>query len=148
MRHPMKYHASRMFSFPRPTKMLIPDRVTLFADRAVVSKWSLLGISSQVKEVLYERISSVRLDTKIFTATVVIETSGGSIDDISIPRLLRGKAKIVREELSRYTDARLHQDSSVPSGTIPPGWYDNGLGRTQWWDGYRWSEHYQQEEHA
>lgn len=28
-----------------------------------------------------------------------------------------------------------------------PGWYDNGAGRQQWWDGNQWTHHFADQQH-
>ena len=135
------YTASRIFSFPRLTKMLLPDRIEVLSDRARVTKKTLLGISSQTKEVLFERVSSVRLDTRIFTAVLVIETSGGSIEDIRLPRVTRSKARKLRDHLSTQVNAN---GSGTTSTSIPAGWYLDSYSVTRWWDGYQWTDHVQE----
>ncbi|MFC0681821.1 DUF2510 domain-containing protein [Lysobacter korlensis] len=38
-------------------------------------------------------------------------------------------------------------DAPVSTG-IAAGWYDDGTGRTRWWDGTQWTEHYRSEHQA
>jgi len=32
-------------------------------------------------------------------------------------------------------------EAGSPNTTPAPGWYDDGMGQTRWWDGSRWTEH-------
>lgn len=32
-------------------------------------------------------------------------------------------------------------DTSPAAAAVPPGWYDDGSGRTRWWSGVEWTEH-------
>lgn len=86
----MTYYASKfwsgMFSW---TKLFKPDSITFHSDRIGIVKSTMLGLKSSEEEITYGQIASVRLAKNIFTSDVVIETTGGATDDLSIEKFKR-----------------------------------------------------------
>jgi len=107
------HKASRVFSFPWPTKMLMPDQAKLGPRSMTITKKTLFGISSTVEEVDYERISSVRTVMRVFTAAVVVETYGGAIADLSLVRMTRPGARRMAEQV------RMRLPSAAPQPHAP-----------------------------
>jgi len=48
-----------------------------------------------------------------------------------------------REGERTQVEASAASNATPSAQTAPPGWYDIGSGRQRWWDGQRWTEHYQ-----
>ncbi|AOM84390.1 hypothetical protein BBEV_3073 [Salisediminibacterium beveridgei] len=64
--------------------MIFPDRVELSNSAVLVTKKKFFGLTSTSEEVSYKRIASVRLNKGLISGNVVIETAGGSVNDIEV----------------------------------------------------------------
>ena len=70
--------------------VLFPDRIEIDDNKIVYYKGAIIGYSSTV--VQRASISSVRIDSRILFADLIIETSGGK--KIIVEGLLKGEARI------------------------------------------------------
>jgi hypothetical protein len=73
----------------------IRDCIELHADRVIVIRRRWLGLVRTEDEILFKRISSVKLQRGLFTASIFLETSGGSNVMVRITRLRKDVAKKV-----------------------------------------------------
>ncbi len=99
----MEYKSSRLFASLSPTKIIFPDTIELDKDRLRVIKKRWFGLTGDEEEISYDRIASSRLKKGVFTATVAIETSGGSKDDITIKALWKKDAESLKSQLEKKT---------------------------------------------
>ena len=96
----MIFKQSRLFAMSI-TKLIFPDTIELTGDRVRVTKKRLLGITGDEEEILYTRIASTRTKRSIFTATVIIETSGGSKQDLYVKAIWKKQAKELKNQIEQ-----------------------------------------------
>ena len=101
----MEIKSSRLFASLSPTKIIFPDTIKLENDRLVVIKKRWLGLTGDEEEIKYERIASTRLKKGIFTATLAIETSGGSKNDLAIKAIWKKDAVKLNNAIKENSNA-------------------------------------------
>ena len=99
-----EFKCSRLFTGLSPTKLLFPDRIQLHQDKAIIIKRKWFGLTTDEEEIKYSRIASTRTKKGVFTATLIIETSGGSKDDLKVGPFLKAAAKEIHGELVKLVD--------------------------------------------
>lgn len=84
------------------TKIIFPDRVELSHAGVQVTKKKFFGLTSTSEEVSYKRIASVRVNKGLISGDVVIETAGGSVNDIEVKGFKKKVASKLQAQLKEY----------------------------------------------
>ena len=83
------------------TQLLFPDRIAFTNGRISVTKRKWLGLGRLEEDVAITRVASVRVDSGILNATVIIETLGGATEDLYVEKIPKGKARELADEIRR-----------------------------------------------
>lgn len=83
------------------TQLLFPDRIAFVDGRVTVTKRKWLGLGRLEEDIAIARVASVRIDSGILNATVVIETQGGSTENLYVEKIPKGKARELVVELRK-----------------------------------------------
>ena len=86
-------HWAYRFNPFTPTKWIMPPTITFDGEEVRIERKSLFGVMSSDEVIQLDRVASVRLAKGIMTATVVVETMGGSVSDVSMKHLPKGAAE-------------------------------------------------------
>ena len=92
------YHVSRLFG-----TFFFPASITVLPSGIRYNKGKLIGGSEEL--INYGHIASVRLKKGLFTATLEIETSGGTAP-IVVPGLYKADAAAIRDAIEKAQGAR------------------------------------------
>jgi hypothetical protein len=96
----VQYQSSRLTS----GNLIFPDTLSVESDGVHYQKRKLLGSSEEI--ISYRHISSVRILTGLFFASIIIETSGGSQPIVMIG-LSKSDAQEVKVSIQRFQKPQL-----------------------------------------
>jgi len=92
-------HLGAFFTTGNVTGLLLPPVISVSGGRIRVSKWSFLGLRRHHQEIQVSRVASVRYTKGIFWGGILVETFGGSAEDISETGLRQHDAREMAERL-------------------------------------------------
>ena len=81
------------------TGFFLPPYISISAGRIHVRKWSFLGLRCHHQELQVSRVASVRYTKGIFWGGILVETFGGSAEDIAEKGLRQRDARSMAEQL-------------------------------------------------
>lgn len=99
----MEFRSSRLLVGLSPTKLIFPDKIELESDRLRVTKKKWFGLTGAEEEIKYERIASTRLKKGVLSATIAIETSGGSKEDLHLKSLRKKDGRELNKTIKEIT---------------------------------------------
>lgn len=103
----MKVRASRILTgWNSPTKFLMPDFMEIQEDRVRILQREWMGLRREEEVIAIERIASIRLHEGLLKATVILETFGGSKDDLRISSVSKWRARKFRDKLHSFAVAK------------------------------------------
>lgn len=103
----MIIRASRILSgWRNPTKFLMPDQMELREDSVKLLQRQWMGLKREEEVISIERIASTRLHFGLIKATVILETFGGSRDDLRLSGVAKGQARAFREAIQEASASR------------------------------------------
>jgi hypothetical protein len=81
------------------TGLFLPPFISVSDGRIRVKKWTLLGLRMHHQEIQVSRVASVRYTKGVFWGGILVETFGGSAEDISEKGLKQEDAREMSEKL-------------------------------------------------
>lgn len=98
------FKSSRLMTSFFSTNFYIRDRIEIGEKRLTYKRKKWLGLTSNEDSILLDRVASVRLQNKLFGfgAVVIIETQGGSKDDLRITSLRKKVANQIKAEIEPF----------------------------------------------
>jgi len=92
-------HLGAFFSTGSLTALFLPPFIDVSGGRVHVRKWTLLGLRRHHQEIQVSRVASVRYTKGVFWGGLLVETFGGSTEDISERGLRQEDARQMAEQL-------------------------------------------------
>jgi len=81
------------------TGFFLPPYISVSGGHIHVRKWSFLGLRRHHQEIQVSRVASVRYTKGIFWGGILVETFGGSAEDITENGLRQHDARSMTEQL-------------------------------------------------
>ena len=81
------------------TGLFFPPFIRVSQGRIQVTKWTFLGLRTHHKEIQVSRVASVRYTKGIFWGGLMVETFGGSAEDLTEKGLRQDDAREMAEQL-------------------------------------------------
>lgn len=88
----MKFRGNWFLSNRSITQMLMPDTLTIEEGRVRIRRKKFLGLATDEDEIRLDRIASVRVRKGLLGGRLLIETSGGAIQDIEFSGIWKWQA--------------------------------------------------------
>ena len=97
----LEFRATRLGAFftGTVTGIFLPPFISVSEGRIRVKKWSLFGLREHHQEIQVSRVASVRYTKGVFWGGILVETFGGSAEDISEKGLRQTDAREMAEKL-------------------------------------------------
>lgn len=92
-------HLGAFFGGGNFTGLIVPPIIKVRAGLITVTKWSLLGLRRHKQEIQFSRVASVRYTKGVFWGGLLVETFGGSAEDLSEKGLRQEDAATMAEGL-------------------------------------------------
>lgn len=89
------------------TGLFFPPFISVSDGRIRVKKWTLLGLRMHQQEIQVSRVASVRYTKGVFWGGILVETFGGSAEDIAEKGLRQEDAREMSEQLKAVLADRL-----------------------------------------
>jgi hypothetical protein len=97
----LEFRATRLGSLMTGTitGFFLPPFISVHEGRIRVMKWTILGLRRHHQEIQVTRVASVRYTKGIIWGSILVETFGGSSEDISEEGLKQNDARDMAEKL-------------------------------------------------
>jgi len=92
-------HMGAFFTTGTITALFLPPFISVAGGQIRVRKWSLLGLRQHHQDIQVSRVASVRYTKGVFWGGILVETFGGSAEDISEKGLRQRDAREMAEQL-------------------------------------------------
>jgi hypothetical protein len=98
----LEFRATRLGAFFTSggiTGLFLPPFISVSKGRIQIRKWSILGLRRHHQEIQVSRVASVRYTKGVFWGGILVETFGGSAEDIAEKGLRQDDARQMAEQL-------------------------------------------------